>query len=48
MIHCPECGSDDIDRIGVYEYSCNICGNYFDANEIEEGDDNDYPDEDEE
>ena len=49
MIYCPECGSDDIDRIGLYEYQCNVCGDVFDANEIKEGeDDNWYPDEEEE
>lgn len=47
MITCPECGSGDIDRIGVYEYSCNICGASFDANEAGGTDDNWYPDDDE-
>lgn len=46
MIHCPYCGSDDIDRIGLYEYQCNSCMELFDANEVKENDDNWYPDED--
>lgn len=50
MIHCPDCGSIDIDRIGLYEYQCNDCGDVFDANEIKKGEDDDewYPDNDSE
>lgn len=44
MTHCPYCGSDDIDRIGLYEYHCNSCDEPFDANEITGCDDNSYPD----
>ncbi len=46
MVHCPECGSSDINRIGIYEYECNSCGDIFDAHEIAKGEDQDewYPD----
>ena len=44
MVHCPYCGADDVDRIGLYEYRCNSCDETFDAGEITSGDENDYPD----
>lgn len=44
MVTCPYCGSDDVDRIGVYEYYCNTCDEPFDASEVSGGDDEWYPD----
>ena len=43
MTRCPYCGSNDIDRIGLYEYECNTCGEPFDAKEIKGKDNNWYP-----
>ena len=39
MVYCPECGSDDITRIGEFDYQCNLCGDVFDANEVPNNDD---------
>lgn len=39
MATCPECGRDDVDRIGAYEYRCNNCENVFDASEVDDSDD---------
>lgn len=32
-MNCPECRSSDIERIGLYDYKCNSCGDVFDATE---------------
>lgn len=42
-MRCPECGGGDVNRIGLYEFECNSCGDVFDANESEGHDDNWYP-----
>ncbi len=36
--HCPSCGSEDISRIGLYEYQCDACGDVFDINECSRSD----------
>ena len=40
-MNCPECRSSDIERIGLYDYKCNSCGDVFDASEASGYDDND-------
>jgi uncharacterized Zn finger protein len=42
-MECPDCGSEEIERIGVYEYQCEVCGEVFDAMEARGRDDNEYP-----
>ena len=32
---CPSCGSTNVDRIGLYEYQCDDCGDVFDVTESE-------------
>lgn len=41
---CPECGSTDVDRIGLYEYQCNSCGDVFDIVENDGDKDDDFLD----
>lgn len=32
-MNCPICGSSNINRIGLYEYECEDCGDVFDMTE---------------
>lgn len=44
MLRCPFCGSDDVDRIGLYEYRCNSCEETYDASETDSDQGEWYPD----
>lgn len=41
-MNCPVCGSSNIDRIGLYEYQCDDCGDVFDVTEGIGKDDDPY------
>lgn len=32
-MYCPVCGSPNVNRIGLFEYECEDCGDVFDVNE---------------
>jgi ribosomal protein L37AE/L43A len=46
ILVCSQCGSNNINRIGLYDYQCNDCGDVFDITEAEGDTDDWFPDDD--
>lgn len=44
MPHCPECGSNEVTRIGLYEFECDNCCEIFDINECSQRDIDNFED----